>query len=85
MESFKKKFNAGAMWFCFCLYITGIVVFVSNYNIPEEIKINKYATYTEGRNCVINMHFTRDVNNISRDMARCMNQHALAIHKMLNK
>ena len=72
------------MWLTFCLIATGFVVFIANFNIPKEIKINKYTTYTEGRSCVINMQFQRDVNNISRDMARCMNQHALAIYRDIN-
>ena len=72
------------MWFVFGLIILGFVVFINNITFPKEIRINNHATYTEGKNCIINMQFSRDVNNISRDMARCMNQHALAIHRKLS-
>ena len=71
------------MWFSFLLFILGIVVFIDGCTIPEEIAVSKHTTYTEGRSCVIDMSFSREVNNISRDMARCMDQHALAIHRDL--
>ena len=71
------------MWFCLLLCILGVVVFIDGCTIPEEIIISKHTTYIEGKSCIINMSFSRDVNNISRDMARCMNQHSLAIYRDL--
>ena len=61
------------------------LVYVINYQSPEEIRINKYTVYTEGKVCVIGMQYSREVHNVHRDMAECMNQHALAINRMLVK
>ena len=67
------------------IFVILFLVYVTNCETRKEISINEHTTYTEGSACIIGMSYNREVTNISRDMAECMNQHALAINRMLIK
>jgi len=85
VEKFKQVVNKLCMLGSIGILIMLCLVYVTSCKTPEKIRINEHTTYTEGTVCVIGMPFNREVNNISRDMAECMNQHALAINRMLVK
>ena len=85
MQSFKDSLNIFCMWLSFGLMLLGIIVFTTNYKSPEKIDISSHAVYLEGKFCKVSMPFNREVINISNDLADCLNKHALAINKTLEK
>jgi len=75
--------NEISMYFVFSMVFLAIIVFVSNYEIPDKHFISKNASYTEGKECVINMKYTRDSHYISKDMSECLRLHANAINNII--
>ncbi len=85
MERFKKVTNELCMIGSIVLIAVLFLIWTINYETPEKIRISEHTIYTEGKTCVINMRYSREVHYIHHDMAECMNQHALAINRMLVK
>jgi len=85
VEKFKETTNKVCMIGSIALLAMLLFIYIINYQSADKIRINQHTVYTEGKVCIIGMPYHREVNNISRDMAECMNQHALAINRMLIK
>ena len=79
----KQLFNEICMYMSFAIIGLGIIVYVVNHKTPVKHRFSNTASYTDGKECVINMNFNRDSYYISKDMSECLKLHAYAINAIL--